>query len=216
MSVKDYYKILELSPTSTPKEIKQSYRRLALQFHPDKNPGNPTAAINFREIQEAYEVLSDPEKRSRYNYQLRKPLRAATSVDLVFSPQDILAASLAIGKSVSLTDIFRMNKESLNHEILQLLSPKNLETLTRAGMKNLNRQVINEILYAISPLPYHLLGPILENLVVLAENDDSILEKINNYKEQRKWRNRWDRSYPWLVLILTILLCWLIYSSAGI
>ncbi len=215
MSVKDYYKILELSPTSTPKEIKQSYRRLALQFHPDKNPGNPTAAINFREIQEAYEVLSDPEKRSRYNYQLRKPLRAATSVDLVFSPQDILAASLAIGKSVSLTDIFRMNKESLNHEILQLLSPKNLETLTRAGMKNLNRQVINEILYAISPLPYHLLGPILENLVVLAENDDSILEKINNYKEQRKWRNRWDRSYPWLVLILTILLCWLIYSSAG-
>jgi molecular chaperone DnaJ len=215
MRVKDYYKILELSPTSTLKDIKKSYRRLALQFHPDKNPGNPTAAFNFREIQEAYEVLSDPEKRGWYNYQLRQPLRGEPSIVLTFSPQDILAASLAIGKSVSLADKFRMNKESLNYEILQLLSRENLETLTHAGLGNLNRQVINNILYATGPLPYRYVGPILERLAILSGANEEILEKITKYQEQRKWTERWDKSYPWLVLILTFLLCWLIYSSAG-
>jgi molecular chaperone DnaJ len=64
--MKDYYEILGVSRDSTEEEIKKAYRRLAFQYHPDRNPGNKEAEEKFKEINEAYEVLSDPEKRRRY------------------------------------------------------------------------------------------------------------------------------------------------------
>jgi DnaJ-class molecular chaperone len=63
---KDYYKILGVAKTATEKEIKAAYRKLARKHHPDVNPGNKQAEAKFKEINEAYEVLSDPEKRQRY------------------------------------------------------------------------------------------------------------------------------------------------------
>ncbi len=64
---KDYYAILGVSRTATQEEIKKAYRRLAIKYHPDRNPGNKEAEEKFKEAAEAYEVLSDPEKRARYD-----------------------------------------------------------------------------------------------------------------------------------------------------
>ncbi|HEV8676679.1 MAG TPA: DnaJ C-terminal domain-containing protein [Methylomirabilota bacterium] len=67
VAYKDYYKILGVEKTADAKAIKQAYRRLARKHHPDTNPGNKGAAERFKEISEAYTVLSDPEKRRRYD-----------------------------------------------------------------------------------------------------------------------------------------------------
>ncbi len=64
---KDYYQILGVSRTASPDELKKVYRRLAMKFHPDKNPDDPGAAERFKEISEAYEILSNPEKRQEYD-----------------------------------------------------------------------------------------------------------------------------------------------------
>jgi molecular chaperone DnaJ len=67
MAKRDYYEVLGLSRDATEDQVKKAYRRLALKFHPDKNPGNKEAEENFKEATEAYEVLKDPQKRSTYD-----------------------------------------------------------------------------------------------------------------------------------------------------
>ncbi len=67
MPGKDYYSILGVGRSAPEKEIKQAYRRLARKYHPDVNPGDKAAEAKFKEVNEAYEVLSDPEKRKKYD-----------------------------------------------------------------------------------------------------------------------------------------------------
>jgi curved DNA-binding protein len=67
MDYKDYYKLLGVDKTASEKEIKSAFRKLARKYHPDVNPDDPQAEARFKEINEAYEVLSDPEKRAKYD-----------------------------------------------------------------------------------------------------------------------------------------------------
>src|ERR1700742_2327943 len=63
----DYYEVLSVSRTASDSEIKTAYRKLAMQFHPDRNPNNPEAEAKFKECSEAYAVLSDTDKRAAYD-----------------------------------------------------------------------------------------------------------------------------------------------------
>jgi curved DNA-binding protein len=67
MEYKDYYKVLGLDKNASEDEIKKAYRKLALDYHPDRNPGDSEAEDKFKEINEAYQVLSDPDKRAHYD-----------------------------------------------------------------------------------------------------------------------------------------------------
>lgn len=67
MATKDYYSILGVSRDAGEKELKQAYRKLARKYHPDVNPGDKSAEAKFKEINEAYEVLSDKKKRGKYD-----------------------------------------------------------------------------------------------------------------------------------------------------
>ena len=81
MSKRDYYDVLGVPKSSTEKEIKKAYKRLAMKYHPDKNQGDAQAADKFKEIKEAYEILTDADKRGQYDeaiFDLQKIVDVAT------------------------------------------------------------------------------------------------------------------------------------------
>ncbi len=90
----DYYEVLGVDRSASPQEIKSAYRKLAVQYHPDRNPDDPVAEEKFKELAEAYAVLSDPEKKSRYDQFGHSGLSQG---DMDFDVNDIFS---------SFTDIF--------------------------------------------------------------------------------------------------------------
>lgn len=90
MSQKDYYKILGVAESAAEGDIKSAYRKLALKFHPDKNPGSKTAEEKFKEISEAYYVLSDKKRREEYDLMRKGGFSGSYQGAQGFDPGDFM------------------------------------------------------------------------------------------------------------------------------
>jgi len=93
----DYYAILGVSRDASPEEIKRAYRRCAIKYHPDRNPGDKEAEARFKLCAEAYEVLSDPEKRARYDRYGKEGLRGAGVHDWAHSSASATCLGVSAG-----------------------------------------------------------------------------------------------------------------------
>ncbi len=106
MSKRDYYEVLGVSRNSTPDEIKSAYRKLALKYHPDRNPDDKEAEDKFKEAAEAYEVLIDSDKRSRYDRYGHDGLRAGRDFHTYSGFEDIFSAFNDVFRGSSIFDDF--------------------------------------------------------------------------------------------------------------
>lgn len=91
MSKRDYYEILEIAKNADETEIKKAYRKMAIKYHPDKNPGDKEAEEKFKEAAEAYEVLRDPQKRERYDRYGHAGVKGGGGSDFGMSMDDIFS-----------------------------------------------------------------------------------------------------------------------------
>jgi molecular chaperone DnaJ len=210
--IKDYYKILELPTTASHQEIKRSFRRLAQQYHPDKNSDSHMAAAHFREIHEAYQVLSDPKKREAYHYQrwyVRSTGKPFASAPL--TPAHILHECRVLEKYVSSMNIFHIRFDAVSLHIRELLTPNAIGILHERHDTAINREIVKSILTSAHPLPNKFFTPLAELLLQLAGDDVTAQSTIKEALLKKKQRHVWDK-YKWVVvLIITAAICWLMY-----
>ena len=211
--LKDYYQILQIQPHSTLAEIKQAFRRLALIYHPDKNPNDKYAEAQFNEIKEAYEVLTNPVKKENYlqqrwyNQSIGKRRTAET-----ITPVSILKLVLELEQYVSRLDVHRMNREGLSDYIDQLLSTGTIENLKQFNEPEINKQIITSTLSAMQPLSMRFLGKLPERLGTLADDETSMLQ-IKNFLKNRKRAFLWEQYKVALIILFTIFICMIIYFT---
>ena len=111
---RDYYEVLGLSKSASVDEIKKAYRKLAKQYHPDLNPGDKSAEAKFKEVNEAYEVLSDSDKKARYDQ------FGHAGVDPNFGASAGYSGN-PFGQDIDLGDIFQAGKQILMHLVEDLI-----------------------------------------------------------------------------------------------
>ncbi|MBC7949718.1 MAG: J domain-containing protein [Chitinophagaceae bacterium] len=212
---KDYYKILELAPSANMQEIKTAYRRLAHQYHPDKNHNDHYAAAQFEIIKEAYEVLTDPSRKAYYLQQrwydqsmnIKRTQHAVT-------PVTVLKQVLELERYVSKMDIYRMDREGLFSYISAILDDDTIKRLNGFHDPSVNATIIDTVLKASAHLDHHQVLDITRKLMSL-ESPMSTQESILEFERKSKRNKKWNRHREWLVLAIVLLLCLLISYLSG-
>ncbi len=209
MQTKNYYQILGVSPSATSSEIKAAYRKLAHIYHPDKNTDDALAAQAFREMNEAYSVLSDKEKRTAYHHNqfgnfIARQENSRTDISTEFIYEKITT----IRKNLANADPYRMNKEALLHELEQLFSAYHLAVLKRENNLRLNDSIVDETLAVISFLPIEQQKNISAWFKNIPQNRE---EKINHFLQMQQSIFFWEKYKFLFVLIATIVICLVVY-----
>jgi curved DNA-binding protein CbpA len=217
MSSKDYYKTLEISHAASTHDIKKAYRRLAHKYHPDKNSGNKVSEARFKEIHEAYKVLSDDKKRHEYN-QKRFDRHHGSHKKPPPTPANaaaVLAKSRELRKKVSAMDPDRMNKEALYTLLQNLLSAYNIALLRAENDYKINFEVIENVLSVCRHLDYTSARQITNLLLSVAGADNNAYTHIDNFLRKQKVQSLWHRYNLLVVFVLALLLCFLIYKISA-
>lgn len=211
MHLKDYYSLLEISSSATLPEIKKAYRRLALQYHPDKNPNDPYANTLFTELKEAYEVLTDPTKKEYYLQQRwYNQSIGKRKVQVIITPVNILKQVLELDRYVSTLDVHRMDREGLYDYACALIADDTIKTLNEFDETHVNNEIVAGILKIAHLVPVSRSHSLKKRLMLIkaGENEREIIKnKFRNIKKT----NRDEKNRIWIVLLIVLLLSLLIF-----
>jgi molecular chaperone DnaJ len=211
MPSKDYYQILEIEPGSDEYAIKKAYRRLAMQYHPDRSGENQEDAGLFRDINEAYEVLSDPSKREQYHYERWLHQSMGAKMQGYLHAYQIYQIILESEKYFSGIDKYKINDYALLNVLLNLFSTSRIQSIAAEKNSDLEKNTIRIAIKMTGSLKSECQLQLKERMTVLTNNNPSmneIWETVINNKIISERNSRY--TIPILMLIV-IALCILFY-----
>ena len=211
-SFKDHYKTLGLPFNASQEDVKKKFRKMALQYHPDTNEGKAFAHSRFREIQEAYEILSHPQSRSDYNreWRLHFPALAASAVRH-HTPESILSDTVLLQRKVLNMDRFRFNKDGAFLQLKEILSEDNIMLLRQGASPAIKEEIISAVMTTGARLNTKHILSLSGMLISLVNPGEPLYSTILSWQKEAKQQALWEKYKPLLALLIAVALCVLIY-----
>jgi curved DNA-binding protein CbpA len=211
MPVKDYYATLRIPQGADASSIKKAFRTMAMEYHPDKRGENPENDHYFREIKEAYAVLSDPQLREEYLYQRWLEKSMGHQLDTLLRADQILQLFIKADQYIATTDGFRTDKMILFNQLVKLFSQARLEAILSENNPDMEATTLQMALRMSAHLN-------LEGCLFMTDHLKKMLEKHSheakaweNLLKKKKQEQRLEQLKVPLVLVLTLLICFLIF-----
>ena len=211
--MKDYYAILSCTPMSSAADIKKQYRLLAQRYHPDKNPGDAYAAAAFQDIKEAYETLTQPDRKEAWLQErwLRQVHNIDHSETAPLTPDLILKKLLRLDRTIASMDVFRMDQVGCADDLVNILSDRHLNCLLQFNERDINQTIVQFVLSCARPLEYPYLEALWPRLLQLAEDDPELIRLIEETRTAKKRKQQQEMLTAPLVILITLLLCAMIF-----
>ena len=208
---KNYYKILNVKSSASAGEIKNAYRKIALKYHPDRNPDDTLAAAVFAEAAEAYKILSNAETRRRYNEE-----RYLTAEQEYTRPAETIEKLIQrineLNQQAKDADPFRFNKDALLYSIKQLF-PENIELLLNAN-NNLVTEFLQLVCNAAAYLSSYQTKKLMDFVQPLFKEHVWLQQRLYNILHEHKKAERWEKNKIVLAVVVAIVLCLIIFFVA--
>ena len=213
----DYYQILGLPAGASATEVKNAYHKLALKYHPDKNPNNTNAEYIFKQITEAYNCLSNPADKLLYDMQFSVQQQSLAHVyrdDKKYqeakkqqvTPTAMLTIFQNLRREVARVDKSKIDPGRYFVSINNLLSIANIDYFLSVGDIATNRDIVFEAMACCKPLPYFFVNRLVPRLVKLAGADNETIVKIYGFDRRHRMREKWIRYLPLILFLMYILI----------
>ena len=205
--MKDHYRTLGIHPSANAEDIKSAYRALARTHHPDADRDNPYAAARFREIADAYAVLSNPTRRRRYDEE--RWLSGLFSADRrgPVTPDTLLRDARKLQKHLRSVDRAHLNHTALRDLILFLLSDEHLSVLRTSGDLERSSLLGESLLQSAQALRPGLFEDVAVRLALINPTDEVMLNRIYSTGRLRRYEAWWERWTPLFIILGVAILC---------
>ena len=200
-----------VKPSATTQEIKKAYRALAHQYHPDKNPENQYSAARFIDIRDAYHVLSDARRRAAYDDErwlsgMEYKMHRQETID----PGWLLDVCKKLNQSLAKMNAHQISHRALAEYIMLILSDAHIGMLKVYEDHFKTEQVVTQLIQASRWLEPRYLQPIIAQLNAAADTDD-LRNQIAYYERERNNEAIREKIFPYMVLVITLILCVFMY-----
>ncbi|MBS1782434.1 MAG: J domain-containing protein [Bacteroidetes bacterium] len=207
MPLVDHYKALGVAPNATLTDIKNAYRSLALQYHPDKAQENPHALVRFQDIAEAYRILSNIQMRKRYDEQRYLAGITVNAQPESISGEYLLKQAVKMKNHLTQVDSDSINQKSLFEFLSLIFSDTHLAVLNHEHNNNLNHQLLHETLLSAHKLDRSYLAMLIPQLALFSANDSLMQSELKKFQQTHKHRSRNKLLRPVVWAVATILIC---------
>jgi len=207
---KDYYAILGVPPTASHQAIKSAFRKKALATHPDTNPDNPANSLFFSQLKEAYDVLSNPQKRQDYHYaRFFQPITVKEEPTVA----EILQQAEQIATLIDAIDPYRVDYDQLMQKLSIVLNELNINVMQQKASEIELNTFVNRLLSCVHHLPYTLAVPFLDQLQQMLRVHPAISLLITKAKKQKKRHSLWEKYQTLAAFLIAIIICIIMYIN---
>ena len=214
MTLKDYYSILHIPSSASMEEVKKAFRKLALLYHPDKNPDTRFATAKFAEIQEAYAVLGDRKKRTEYNYSRYFQSAGLSQQPLAGSTEDILGETFKLRNKVAGMDPFRIDRDQLYFDVSRILSDHNIHILAETSFTDIHKKIIHHLTESFQHLSFDHVKEVIGKLQKVHPEETLMQKELNEFLVHTRVQHYWNKYQSLIALMVAFIVCLFIYLSS--